>query len=142
MRRQLPFFAVAILVAAPAFAGSSRTVTVSGTDCRQIVHHVPGADVAYKPGVDVHGKAVASADLDSGQQWKLPETLEFPIVVNPFNVQGTSTSAAAKQFSNTDMTVGKVSVNTLTGQVLLDGKPVESGTASAIAEECRKRGAR
>ena len=39
------------------------TVVVSKAACDQVVEHVPDAGVAYTPGVDVNGKAVAPADL-------------------------------------------------------------------------------
>src|SRR5690349_10976583 len=38
-------------------------VVVSSKACAEVVAHVPDAGVAYTPGVDVNGNAVAPADL-------------------------------------------------------------------------------
>lgn len=120
-----------------------RPAAISGTDCRYLVQHHPDPGVAYTPGVDVHGKPVAPADLPGGAQWQLPPVVEFTLVVNPFNAQGSaSPSAQARQFVNTQLPVAHVSVDLRTGQVLLDGKPVDGGTADAVVAACRKQGAR
>lgn len=73
-----------LLVAATASA-EEVTVTVTRQDCARLVRHMPSADVAYQPGVDVKGRKVAPADLPgSGADLKiLPEVLEFTIAVNP-----------------------------------------------------------
>src|SRR5277367_3400108 len=53
------------------------TVVVSKVACAQVVEHVPDAGVAYTPGVDVNGKAVAPADLPGSAS---PMNLDsFPI---------------------------------------------------------------
>ncbi|MDA8231235.1 MAG: hypothetical protein M0006_07845 [Magnetospirillum sp.] len=147
MLRPMALLALACL-ATPALAqdaGTSRQVTISTSDCQALVRHVPAPGVAYQPGVDVHGNPVAPADLDSGQDgqgWQLPRTIQFPLVINPFNPQGTSNSAAARQFALTEMPIGTVTVDTVTGDVRLDGQPVTPPAAQAIADACRKRGVR
>ena len=47
-------------------AASALTLTVSDAACRSVAAHQPSADVEYRPGVDVHGKPVAPADLNGG----------------------------------------------------------------------------
>src|SRR5262245_28818878 len=50
-----------------ASVSSDGRVVVSAKACAEVVAHVPDAGVAYTPGVDVNGNAVAPADLpDSG----------------------------------------------------------------------------
>ena len=39
------------------------------------MRHEPAPDVAYQPGVDVHGRAVAPADLNGGSQIELPDVI-------------------------------------------------------------------
>ncbi|MBI5165781.1 MAG: hypothetical protein HY985_17995 [Magnetospirillum sp.] len=77
-----------VLFAAGA-SGAEEKVVITRADCQRIVRHVPGADVAYQPGVDVHGRKVVGADLpDSGNviaQKMIPEVLEIPITINPVN---------------------------------------------------------
>lgn len=93
MRRFLPLSAVICLSAsvslAQGAAGSSgpMVITISKLDCSRVIRHTPAPDVAYKPGVDVHGKPVVSADTDPGREAfakkVLPEVLEIPITINP-----------------------------------------------------------
>jgi len=73
--------------------------------CRQVTKHTPSADVAYQPGVDVNGNAVAPADLAGMPQIQMPTKSEIPITVNlakvlnlntnqyPNNVQGAGTES-------------------------------------------------
>jgi len=56
-------------------------IAVSRRDCEQLVKHEPAPDVTYQPGVDVHGNAVAPADLNGGSQLKLPDVIYIPLEV-------------------------------------------------------------
>ena len=70
-------------------------VVISGQDCQRLVRHVPAPDVAYKPGVDVHGKPVAPADLPgSAGGYQLPDHIEFNYTINPVNYGQTKALAA------------------------------------------------
>lgn len=68
-------------------AGQPVRIIITKLDCSRLVRHLPAADVAYQPGVDAKGRAVAPADLDgSGADALpnlLPDVLEFPITINP-----------------------------------------------------------
>jgi hypothetical protein len=55
-------------------------IRVSGTDCRRLVEHKADASVAYTPGVDVNGRAVAPADLPGGAKVQVPDEFVIPIV--------------------------------------------------------------
>jgi hypothetical protein len=57
---------------------------MSSGDCNRFVRHHPSADVEYKPGVDVRGKAVAPADLPGSRRIKLPDSYEFDITLQVF----------------------------------------------------------
>jgi hypothetical protein len=63
-------------------AAAAEDIPFSPKDCQQLVHHVPNADVEYKPGVDVHGNAVAPADMGGGYQLDLPQTIDIQIGVD------------------------------------------------------------
>ena len=43
------------------YSADAQTVTIKTADCASFVSHIPTTDVAYKPGVDVHGRPVAPA---------------------------------------------------------------------------------
>ena len=75
-------YALAIFLLWPMAAQSAESAAVSVTDCQRLVRHQPRADVEYKPGVDVHGKAVAPADLGGGYQMKMPETIDIQIGID------------------------------------------------------------
>jgi hypothetical protein len=63
-------------------ASATAEIAISERDCRQlVVKHEPAPDVTYQPGVDVHGNAVAPADLNGGSQLKLPDVIYIPLEV-------------------------------------------------------------
>src|SRR5688572_15205808 len=61
----MPAFAGMTLLFLCSVAQAETTITIDPSACREVIRHVPDADVAYKPGVDVHGKKVAPADLSA-----------------------------------------------------------------------------
>jgi hypothetical protein len=61
----MPAFAGMTLIFMCSVTHAETTVTIDPSACREVTRHVPDADVAYKPGVDVHGKKVAPADLSA-----------------------------------------------------------------------------
>ncbi len=50
-------------------------------ECRLLPEHKPAADVAYQPGVDVHGKPVVPADINA-----VPMGLEQQTIIVPLSV--------------------------------------------------------
>ncbi len=74
---------VSSVLAQPSIAEETKSeplmVRISKTDCQRVVRHQASADVAYKPGVDVRGKAVAPADANGGFTIPLPDVFEFNI---------------------------------------------------------------
>ncbi len=61
MRIFLSIFFAAAVAGGPVSAG---LITVNSGDCAAIAAHAPDEDVAYQPGVDAYGNAVAPADLN------------------------------------------------------------------------------
>lgn len=78
-----PFFGLALLAAPMPAAAAS--LTVSMADCARLTRHVPAADVAYQPGVDVQGQAVVPADLGGGLQVGVPEAFSFDVQIQPID---------------------------------------------------------
>ncbi|RAU22493.1 hypothetical protein CU669_07300 [Paramagnetospirillum kuznetsovii] len=91
--------------------GGPMVITITKLDCSRLIQHQPSADVAYKPGVDVRGRPVASADTDPGRaefaKKLIPDVLEIPITINPLSYAKRNTAnqnkatAAANVASNT-----------------------------------------
>ena len=109
-------------------------VAISREDCQYLVRHHPAPDVAYQPGVDVHGNAVAPADLNGGAQIKLPETIYIPIEVDigqRYHIPANSPlwKATAE--------IGTVAV---TGdQVTFNGQPLTPDDNAALEALCRDK---
>lgn len=60
-------------------ATDSVKVRITKKDCQRVVRHQGSAGIAYKPGVDVRGNAVAPADVSGGFTIPLPDVFEFNI---------------------------------------------------------------
>ncbi|MGE4313671.1 MAG: hypothetical protein AB7E85_05300 [Pseudobdellovibrionaceae bacterium] len=71
------FYAFLVLAFTRAYA---QEVTIEEF-CSQLSEHVPSADVAYKAGVDVRGKAVVPADLNNASRLNVPTAFEIPVTV-------------------------------------------------------------
>ena len=87
IRVPVPLFVAALLAAGPARAHEQQAeVVITRADCARLVEHVPAPGVAYQPGVDAYGRAVAPADLpgglNGGAQNLVPETLHIPIEID------------------------------------------------------------
>ena len=122
---------------------------ISQADCRALATYQPGAGGVkgpdYQPGVDVNGHAVAPADLPGGSTYQLPAKVEFNIAINPIsygtrNANGTQNTASTGTYANTAMNVGHVVVDTRTGAVTLDGKPITGDNEQYLTDLCRKAG--
>ena len=130
---RLLIFSVSFFVVSVAQAEDFR-MEISKTDCERIVKYVANQDVTYKPGVDVHGKPVAPADLP-GSQIQLPEkifidlSLPFKDLLNNYN----------PKLKNAEVYVGTVEYDLTSGRMLYNGQELSDPAQNAIAMECRKR---
>jgi hypothetical protein len=114
-------------------------VVISRDDCRRLVRYHPEADVAYKPGVDVHGKAVVPADLPRDEDPGVPQKISIDLKALLGQVPSNNAPALLGQsYVNT----GQVSIDLNDGSVTLNGKKVGADADSAIADACRKAGVR
>ena len=69
---------MAVMFALPAAA---QTIVVEDGRCRLATAHRPAPDVAYRPGVDVNGKAVVPADLNGGNAVRTPRRVTIPLQI-------------------------------------------------------------
>jgi hypothetical protein len=106
---------------------------ISASDCRWLVRHQPAPDVAYQPGVDVHGKKVAPADLDGGYpQIKVPDEVTFEVTTE---LKEYLAGAAAGRFAG-EAVLGRVTVKG--DKVYFNGQLLADTATHAIAEECKR----
>ncbi|NQV22527.1 MAG: hypothetical protein HQ511_14025 [Rhodospirillales bacterium] len=124
--------AFALFKGEPAFAQTK--YVLSEADCRLLTRHDPAPDVAYQPGVDVHGRTVVPADLGGAPPIKAPET--FTIDIDVFLADRLGIPADRKQF----VPEANVAVVTVDGdRVYFDGQPLSDLNQQAIAEACQKK---
>jgi hypothetical protein len=130
-------FSVAVVVALSFFASVARAdLVVTRKACNWLVSHQTDADAIYQPGVDVHGRAVAPADV-SGSDIVLPETIVISIKVLIQDRYGIPENSP---LWDAEAEVGLVEI---TGdQVYFNGTLLEGSDQVALARLCRDRGFR
>jgi hypothetical protein len=114
---------------------ASAEIAISRKDCQRLVNHEPAPDVTYQPGVDVHGRPVAPADLGGGQQIQLPDVIYIPIEVL---IQDKYGIPANSVLYDATALVGVVSVRG--NQVYFEDQPLTDPEIVALEEACRDRG--
>ena len=129
-------FAALVLTAPPLGA---QTITVSPSACQALTAHTPSSDVAYTPGIDVHGNDVAPADLNASGQLYFDADHEFwlPIEVPLEDVLGIATTDTLDAVRKSNIGVGAVTVKN--GQAFFNGEPLGDAKSHAIAAECAKQ---
>jgi hypothetical protein len=106
--------------------------------CNALVKHTPDASVAYQPGVDVNGNAVAPADLPGQPQMKLPDQIKIPLTVNLAQTLNLNTSAYPfnQLGAGTEAVIGTLSVDTASDKVLFNGQPISDTQQDKLAVLC------
>lgn len=136
MRARHILFALPLLsLAAPAMAQIE--IRITEADCASLMLHVPDADVAYRPGVDVNGNAVAPADLSPTPSIPLPDTVTIPITLDLASRLGIPPGGNADYLARPE--IGKVTV-TADGRVAFNGVPLTSDAQHALARRCQEAG--
>ncbi len=124
---------VAALAAAPAAAHEKATVAITRADCARLVAHVPGPDVAYQPGVDVYGRAVAPADLGGPPRIEVPETILIDIEIDLLGRFGIPADPA---LYDPDAEVGEVLYKD--GRFTFNGQPLQDQAQAELAARCQE----
>jgi len=143
VRRLLPTAALGLACAllAPDIAvGEEPYVTISDADCQRMTRHIPSADVAYQPGIDAHGKAVAPADLGANEPGGQPEIIMPRVVLIPievdlfdrFGIPADGTGFEADAF------IGEVTVDLETGEAFFNGQPLQNEAEAELAVRCQR----
>ncbi|MCB9973878.1 MAG: hypothetical protein H6854_04890 [Rhodospirillales bacterium] len=91
-------------------------VTYSHQMCRLLAEYTPDKGVTYQPGVDVHGNAVAPADINGGGAFQLPEIIKIPLSVD-----------LAQRFGLPDFTDGELSAQLGVLEITKDGRVLQDG---------------
>ncbi len=125
------FSALPVLAQQASTSSGPMVITITKTDCSRLIHHTPAPDVAYKPGVDVRGKPVASADTDPGRaefaKKLVPEVLEFPLNINPVNYAGRKAAYKSKSTTEAAISAGGGTPTAAQSQSLADAESKLAG---------------
>ncbi len=116
-------------------AAADGAIEITRADCSRLVKHVPAPDVTYQPGVDVHGKPVAPADLDGGYQVALPRVIRIPITVlldERFGIPANSVLYKA------EAEIGVAEVDLVDGRVTFNGQDLAPAEAQALSAACQE----
>ncbi len=143
MRLILSAFLAAAVTAGP--AGAALFTTVTPDECAAITAHEPADDVAYGPGVDVDGTAVAPADLNASGRIDynaddIVISIGNPLVATAGVVGDPAAFEAAG--GRIDSFGAESSVGSITlrdGEVYFNGRRITDNEARAIAEACAER---
>lgn len=102
----------------------------------------PVAGAAFQPGVDAYGRAVAPADVGGTVRIRPPADVSIDLTRR----LGTVVPGLEKTgISNSDINLGRVTVNTATGAARYNGRPITAGAfpdaplGPVMAEICRRR---
>lgn len=129
-------FGFAISTVASTVTAAEPVVIISKNDCARLVAHQASPDVTYKPGVDVHGRPVAPADLPGSNQIAAPEDIAIDLTIEVqrrFGIPGNSA------LFRPEVRVGTVIVKP-DGSATFDGQPLTTPEQQALSVLCQKQG--
>jgi hypothetical protein len=107
---------------------------ISANDCRRlIVEHVPGPSVAFRPGVDAYGNAVAPADLPGSRRVRLPKVIRIRLQVD----LNTYLGIAPQPGVEADAQLGQITVRG--SRVYFNGQPLDEPHHSFVVGQCRRK---
>jgi len=133
----LPAFAGMTLFLCLPLPAPAEAPALDPSFCRALTKHTPSADVAYQPNLDVHGKAVAPADLPGNATIELPEEITIPLTANLSQFLNLDQSA----FPFNTMQRNDINLGTLTVRgeaVFFNGKPLTDAQQDNLAVLCMK----
>ena len=123
----------AVGAAAAAANEDAGVAMITREDCRRLVRLTDDQDVAYRPGIDVHGRPVAPADLDGQGGLQLPTTFAIPITVDVLQGFGPAGPHAPL--------VGDAVLGTLLvdgDELYFNGRPIEPTGRAFVERACRR----
>jgi hypothetical protein len=107
---------------------------ISAADCRRlIVEHAPGPGVAFRPGVDVYGNAVAPADLPGSRRVRLPRVIRIRLQVDLETYLG----IVPQPGIDPDVMLGQITVRG--NRVYFNGQPLDEPHHSFVVGQCRRQ---
>lgn len=110
------------------------SVRLTREDCQHLTRYVPDPGVAYQPGVDVNGRAVAPADLGGAPALQIPETIQITIDVD---LQDRLGFPANDKTFEADALLGVVTLGP-DGRAWFNGQPLQDETQVELSQRCQE----
>lgn len=135
---RVSFYSLIALVALPiqlSFAVDAE-INVTQKDCQRVEKHLARNDVAYKPGVDVHGNPVVPADLKDNRL-QIPDNIIIDLSL-PLQDLYKGAKGVDETLANAEVQIGKLDYNLSSGKLKFNGQELGDPALNAIAIECRK----
>ncbi len=112
-------------------------VEATKEDCQRIEKHVARNDVNYKPGVDVRGRPVKPADLNSTPLIDLDEiVIDLSLPIKELFSEG---KPIRDDLATAEVKVGTIRYNMKSGKFFFNDRELADPALNAIAVECNKR---
>ena len=123
----------AVGAAAAAANEDAGVAMITREDCRRLVRLTDDPEVAFQPGVDVHGRPVAPADLRTGSALQLPTS--FPVlitvdVLQDFGLAGPQAGLAGEAVLGTLLVDGD--------ELYFNGRPLDPPGRAFVERACRQ----
>ncbi len=123
-----------LLVAAIPASAADAILRMTQADCKRLVAHRPAPDVAYQPGIDVRGHAVAPAEPEGDISIQPSENLLIPIELDLFERLGSGPGHPAVEAR---VLIGTIELRD--GRAYFNGRPLEDAGEAELAAKCRER---
>ena len=117
-------------------AAAQQTITVSSSACAAVAHVNDAPGVAYVPGVDADGTAVAPADLPGGNGALNQALASAPVKITVDLQKRFGIPANANLFQG-ESQIGYVTIQD--GKAYLDGQPLNTAEQGLLAAACSER---
>lgn len=119
-------------------------VRITRRDCKRLIRHQARANVAYKPGIDVRGNPVVSADAGGAFTIPLPNVFEFNVTKDLTTYLGSGEEklaadkaaaiAAEKTVAATNAAVSSAELSLAGAQTISDNAAAAAAVAQAAAD--------
>ena len=96
------------------------------------------ASADYQPGVDVNGNKVAPADLPGQHPMQMPQKIDIPLTGSLAKILNLNTNqgVTSKLGPGTEAQLGSFSVDTASGKVAFNGKPLTDDQEAQLSVLC------
>lgn len=126
--------AALLLAALPAYA---ENLVVDSNACANVMRYQSEDSAEYKPGVDVDGQAVESADANPNPV-PLPKTISVPIAIDLAQTNPPLTGGVPVGRLELEAQIGKAEIDTKTGDVYYNGQKISETSEAQLRAECEK----